>query len=298
MKRSLCAWLASCGTSRHTRMPASAVRGPSMSSGTSLLPRQQEGQRKARHCFCSVVFELYAITASNMSRHLPGHRWERVCRELLCCTWGKAAKPVLPLDVLRRMYNEHCRERRAAVADAGSLERLLEAVAAVWWTECSQERPTTLHPARSRWRDQMANHAPVDAMLDTCASAFLLLHGRSGHACQPEGLLRSVGHFSAPWSAFSDGRLHESMSRLLIDLPAGANAKLRRFESAPQLVIRDSILRMLPGPSNGMDGNASNASGSDHATLCSTSPSDPAFHWQIKPPTGLSPSSTMHPLTS
>jgi hypothetical protein len=272
------------------------MQEPSIPPGTSLLPGQPEGRSKARHRFCSVVFELYAITASNMSQHLPRERWERICRELLCCTWGKAAKPVLPLDVVRRMYNDHCRKRRVAVSDAGSLERLLEAVAAAWWTTCSNERPTTLHPARSRWRGQMVQHAPIDAMLDTCASAFFLLRGRSGYACQQEGLLRSVGHFSAPWASFADGRLHHAMGKLLIALPAGAEAKLRRFESAPQLGTRDSIPCTPPRLPDCIDGGRGNVGGSDDVASGSTRHSDSAVYWLVKPPSRLSPSSTMHPL--
>jgi hypothetical protein len=235
-----------------------------------------------------VVFELYAITSSNMSQHLPRQRWERVCLELLCCTWGKTAKPVLPVEAVRRIYNDHCRKRRAALTDAGSLEQLLVAVAAAWWTACLHERPTTLHPARLRWLDQMSHHAPIDAMLDTCASAFFLLHGRSGYACQQEGLLRSVGHFSTPWSSLSDGRLHQAMGLLLIALPVGAAAKLHRY---------DSPLRTVPGLPDRVDDNKGSAGGSHDATSSSVSRSDYAAHQLDKPPTSLSPSSTMHLLT-
>jgi len=209
--------------------------GPSLAQGTSLSPMSKMRTRTdTRRAFCAFAFDHYSLTLSDTRRHLPPERWDRLCKELLCCTQGTMAVPILSLLVLRNLYHDFRAATKAPIADAGGVEQLLLVVAAAWWAATSEELVTDLHPARLRWLGQMSKHEPIDAMLDTCASTFMLIHGRTGHECQQERLLRAVGHFSSPWSSFDDGRLHRLMDQLIIHLPYGANEKLKRYEAQTQ----------------------------------------------------------------
>jgi len=163
-----------------------------------------------------LLFELYATTACNTSKSLPRERWVRLCRELLCVLQGTLAKPVLSIRMLGDLYDGH-----GAVRDAGSLEQLVTRAAASWWSIVITEPPSTLRPARLRWREQMTQHAAVDAMLDSCASAFLI-----GVNANRSDL------FDPARSSLSDGRLHRAMARLLIPLRDGEAARLHRFTTA------------------------------------------------------------------